>query len=66
MNNINAVAYGAQFVAVGSGGNIFTSTDGVAWTASAASGTSNDLNAVTRGVLAYSAVGVLGANLLAK
>jgi len=43
---LNGVAFGGGlFVAVGNGGTIFTSTDGVSWT-SRTSGTTNNLNAV--------------------
>ena len=64
--DLKAVTYGTQFVAVGAGGNIFISTDGSTWTASAATGTSNDLNAVVRGTSVYVSVGAAGTNLLAK
>ncbi len=62
---LNAVTYGAQFVAVGAGGSIFTSGDAVNWTP-AASGTGQDLYAIVRGLLSYSAVGDAGSNLLSK
>jgi hypothetical protein len=48
-----------QFVAVGSLGKIFTSPNGVAWTARA-SGTSNDLYGVARLGDTILAVGSLG------
>lgn len=64
--NLKAVTYGTQFVAVGTGGHSFVSTDGVAWTPSSSPGTTSDLNAVVRGPLTYSAVGVGGANVLAR
>lgn len=65
--NLNAVTYGTQFVTVGSGGNAFTSADGVTWAATdSATKTTNELFAVARGSLTYSAVGAAGTNLLAK
>jgi hypothetical protein len=65
-STLNAVAYGTQFVAVGTGGNIVISNDGVTWTAISPLATSNNLYAVARGTLAYSAVGAAGTNLLSK
>lgn len=65
-STLNAVTYGTQFVAAGSGGNIVISTDGVTWTAISPLATSNNLYAVARGTLAYSAVGAAGTNLLSK
>lgn len=47
------------YVAVGSGGSIFRSDDGLAWTAIATTGT-NDLNAVTFAANKYVAVGASG------
>lgn len=66
--NLNAIIYGTQFIAVGAGGNIFYSTDGALWKAAVvtAPGSTNDLFAVVRGPLAYSAVGASGTNLFAK
>lgn len=66
--NLNAVTYGTQFIAVGAGGNIFYSTDGALWKAAVVTtpGSTNDLFAVVRGTLAYSAVGASGTNLFAK
>ena len=64
--DLKAVTYGTQFVAVGFGGNVFISADGATWTASAATGTTNTLNAVVRGPSAYAAVGAAGTNLLAR
>jgi predicted small lipoprotein YifL len=63
-NPLAAVAYGTQFVAVGANGSIITSTDGVNWQAQT-SGTSNNLNAVTRNLYGYSVVGNAGVNLTA-
>jgi len=62
----NAITYGTQFIVVGSGGNILTSTDGRTFTASAPTGTSQELFAVTRGYLGYSAAGASGTVLLSK
>ncbi len=60
---------GSQFVAVGAGGAIYTSTDGITWQP-AVSGTTTDLYAVTftgTSVLTlqigYVAVGAAGVNL---
>ncbi|MDO8698889.1 MAG: hypothetical protein Q7J75_00425 [Rhodoferax sp.] len=64
--DLKAVAYGTQFIAAGNGGNIFTSLDGVTWVASSPTGTTNNLLAVARGDLNYSAVGTAGANLMAR
>lgn len=63
-NPLAAVAYGTQFVAVGANGSIFTSTNGVNWQAQT-SGTSSNLNAVTRNLYGYSVVGNAGVNLTA-
>jgi len=68
--NFNAVVFGSQFVAVGNGGAIYVSADGVTWQA-AKSGTTNDLYAlvysasVAANTLAvgYTAVGAAGVNL---
>ena len=64
-----SVAFGSQFVAVGAGGAIFTSVDGLAWQP-ADSGTTTDLNAVAFTILTahsigvgYAAVGNAGTNL---
>jgi hypothetical protein len=64
--NWNAVTYGTQFVVVGSGGNILTSKDGSTFTASAPTGTTQELFAVARGYLGYSAAGAAGTLLLSK
>ena len=64
--NWNAITYGKQFVVVGSGGNILTSKDGNTFTASAQTGTTEDLHAVARGYLGYSAAGAGGTVLLSK
>lgn len=64
--DLKAVTYGTQLVAVGAGGNVMTSTDAVTWTASAATGTTSNLNAIVRGTLAYVSIGAAGTNLLAK
>jgi hypothetical protein len=64
--NWNAITYGKQFVVVGSGGNILTSKDGNTFTASAPTGTTQDLFAVARGYLGYSAAGAGGTVLLSK
>ena len=57
--------YGTQFVAVGAGGNIYTSTDGTTW-ASQPSATSSDLTAIVHAPYSYTVVGAAGTNLLAK
>ena len=62
---LNAVVYASQFVAVGAAGKVFISTDGLNWMLTSAA-TSQDLYAVTRGYLNYSAVGAAGTNLLSK
>jgi hypothetical protein len=64
--NWNAVTYGTQFIIVGSGGNILTSMDGSTFTASAPTGTTQELFAVARGYLGYSAAGAGGTVLLSK
>ena len=64
--NWNAVTYGTQFIVVGSGGNILTSKDGSTFTASAPTGTAQELFAVARGYLGYSAAGAAGTVLLSK
>ena len=58
-NDLNAVIYGGQFVAVGSAGGIYTSPDGLTWTPRT-SGTTADLTAVTRTQTGYTAVGTGG------
>jgi len=63
--SLNAVTYGAQYVAVGTGGKVFISADGVSWTATTPV-TSQNLYAVARATLTYSAVGAAGTNLLSK
>jgi hypothetical protein len=56
-NWLNGVAYGnGLFVAVGDGGTILTSPDGVSWT-QRTSGTSNQLNGVAYGNGLFVAVG---------
>ncbi|MFZ4480869.1 MAG: WD40/YVTN/BNR-like repeat-containing protein [Rhodoferax sp.] len=62
---LNAVTFGTQFVAVGAGGTIYTSGDGLNWTLTPPV-TTQDLYAVTRGSLSYSAVGAAGSNLLSR
>jgi hypothetical protein len=62
---LNAVTFGTQFVAVGAGGTIFVSSDAVNWTPTPTA-TVQDLYAIARGTLSYSAVGVAGSNLLSK
>jgi hypothetical protein len=69
-NSLSSIVVGTRFVAVGSGGGIFTSGDGLTWTPSV-SGTTNDLTSVTfsTGIAAslldvgYIAVGAAGTNL---
>lgn len=57
---LNGVAFGAGlFVAVGAGGIIYTSPDGITWT-SRTSGTANALNAVTWSGSKFVAVGAAG------
>ena len=48
-----------QFVSVGNAGGIFTSLDGLTWTAQV-SGTTNNLNALVRTASGYTAVGAAG------
>ncbi len=67
--SLAGIVAGSQFVTVGGGGAIFTSTDGITWQA-AASGTTNDLYAVTftgtsslTTQIGYVAVGATGTNL---
>jgi hypothetical protein len=58
--SVNAVVFdGTNFVAVGAGGAIFTSTDAIAWTA-ATSGTTSDLNGIAFVNSRYVAVGANG------
>ena len=64
--NWNAVTYGKQFVVVGSGGNILTSKDGITFIASDPTGTPQELYAVARGYLGYSAAGAAATVLLSK
>ena len=59
-NVLNGVAYGNNmFVAVGASGTIWTSSDGVNWSAST-SGTTSDLNAITYGNCGFMVVGAQG------
>ncbi len=60
--DLTAVTFGGQFVAVGKGGGIFTSLDGLTWTARQ-SGTTNDLAAIARTLSGYTAVGTAGTNV---
>ena len=60
--NLLAVTYGGRFVAVGEGGVIFTSLNGLNWEARA-SGTTVDLTSVTRQLSGYTAVGAAGTNV---
>jgi len=59
---INAVSYGAEFVAVANDGSIYNSTDGVNWT-QATSPTTSPIYAVAHGLYDYSAVGATGLNI---
>jgi hypothetical protein len=60
IRQLYAIAYGAdRFVAVGEGGTILTSNDGVTWSASI-SGTTAPLNGVAYGGQAFAAVGETG------
>jgi hypothetical protein len=63
--NLNAVTYGHQFVTVGDGGVIYTSTDGISWQAQASAIVSN-LYAAARRPFDYSIVGAAGMNLNSK
>jgi hypothetical protein len=65
LTHINGITYGTQFVLVGDGGAVYTSTSGTSWLA-AASGATSNLKAVAHNSYSYSAVGALGANLLAQ
>lgn len=62
--SLNAVAFGnSVFVAVGAGGAIFSSSDGISWTARA-SGTTNDLHGVLWAAnVRFVAVGANGTTL---
>jgi photosystem II stability/assembly factor-like uncharacterized protein len=62
---VRDVTVGSQAVAVGAGGAIYTSTDGTAWTARN-SGTSANLNGISRTGFGYVAVGAGGVNLTAQ
>ncbi|MDP2784521.1 MAG: hypothetical protein Q8O38_08015 [Sulfurimicrobium sp.] len=57
--NLHGVAYGTAFLAVGSGGTMFSSADGTAWTA-LNSGVAADLNAAIYGNASYVAAGAGG------
>lgn len=61
--DLHGVAYGTTFVAAGSGGSLFSSADGMAWTA-LASGISSNLNAAVYGNATYLAAGAGGMVLL--
>ena len=62
-NSLNSIAYGnGIYVAVGSGGTILTSADGVTWT-SRTSGTIEDLYGVTYGNGLFVAVGYYSSGL---
>ncbi|MES1981957.1 MAG: hypothetical protein V4443_05715 [Pseudomonadota bacterium] len=65
--NLNAVTYWHQFVAVGDAGGIFTSIDGINWTAQT-SVASTPLYAVTSNpaIYGYLTVGTAGENLLSR
>jgi hypothetical protein len=63
LSDLEAVAYGGAFVAVGRGGVILRSEDGTTWRA-VDSTTSNDLSAVTYAASRYVAVGTAGTILL--
>jgi hypothetical protein len=56
------VTYGTSFLAVGSGGTMFTSADGIAWAAQV-SAIPTDLNATVYGNASYLAVGAGGVML---
>ena len=59
-NSLNSVAWsGTQFVAVGAGGTILTSPDGMTWTAQN-SGTTNQLSGITWSGAQFVAVGDFG------
>lgn len=62
----NAITTGSQMVVVGNAGAIFTSTDGVTWTAVTPAPTTSNLLGVARGNQNYVSVGSGGANLLAN
>jgi hypothetical protein len=51
------VTHGTQFIAVGSGGAIYTSVDGIGWQP-AVSGVTDDLHAIVFTVLTGGSVGV--------
>jgi len=63
--NLNAITYGHQFIAVGAGGNIYTSTDGLNWQTQT-SGTAIDLLAIAHGRFDYLTTGMTGINLYSK
>lgn len=63
-SDLNAETYGAAggnlFIAVGAGGKIASSKDGIAWTTLGNTGTSADLNAIAFGGSSYAAAGAGG------
>ena len=61
-NDLRGVTYGTTFVAVGAGGALFTSPDGIAWT-QLKPVVAGDLNAVLYSVGTYVAIGAGGAIL---
>jgi hypothetical protein len=64
VTNLRSVTFGSRFLAVGQGGNIAYSDDGINWFASTAA--SPDLNGVIFAPGLYMAVGASGANAVAK
>ncbi len=64
INDLKAIIYGRQFVAVGNGGSIYTSTDGASWTLQT-SGTTSNLNAIGHGTAGLLTAGNSGVSLSA-
>lgn len=62
--NLNSVVFGSRFVAVGQGGKVVYSDDGLSWPTTSAG--SDDLASVVFSPAMYVAVGGLGANAAAK
>lgn len=64
VNDLRAITFTRQFITTGNNGSIFTSTDGVQWSPQA-SGTHNDLLAISHGSVSIAVAGAAGSNLSA-